>query len=86
MSWSQLIQNPKSLALKKFMIEILGQKVNPYDDLITRLRANLVTDNDFKLFGEMMNDILQTGYFKAVEDYREELGKLGYKVNLLVKD
>jgi len=50
------------------------------------LSSALVTDNDLKVFGEMVNDILSTGYKKAVEDYRTQLNKLGIEVSLITKD
>lgn len=76
------MQNPKSTALKKFMIQVMGDKVNPYDDILTRLGTAIITDNDLKMFGEMINDILSIGYRKAVDDYRSQLNKLGIEVSL----
>ncbi len=81
-----MMQNPKSLALKKFMVQVMGNKAAPYDDLFTRLGTSIVTDNDLKIFGEMVNDILGIGYRKAVEDYRGQLEKLGIGVSLITKD
>jgi hypothetical protein len=85
-AWSQMMQNPKNLALKKFMVQVMGNKANPYDDLFTRLGTSLVTDNDLKVFGEMVNDILGIGYRKAIEDYRDQLKKLGLEVSLITRD
>jgi len=84
--WAQFMQNPKGIALKKFMSQVMGPKVGVYDELLTRISASLVTDNDLKIFGEMINDILGTGYKKAVDDYRDQLNKLGIEVSLLTKD
>jgi hypothetical protein len=84
--WAQMMQNPRGIALKKFMSQVMGAKAGIYDDLITRLGSSIVTDNDLKVFGEMMNDILGIGYRKAVDDYREQLNKLGIEVSLLSKD
>lgn len=84
--WAQFMQNPKGIAFKKFMSQVMGQKVGVYDDLLTRLSASLVTDNDLKIFGDMVNDILGIGYRKAVDDYRDQLKKLGIEVSLLTKD
>lgn len=85
-NWSQFMQNPKNAALKKFMVQIMGNKVKSYDDIITRLGTALITDNDLKIFGEMINDVLGIGYRKAVEDYRDQLSKLGIEVSLTSKD
>jgi hypothetical protein len=68
------------------MIQVMGNKAAPYDDLFTRLGTSLVTENDLKVFGDMVNDILGIGYRKAVEDYRDQLKKLGIEVSLISKD
>ena len=81
-----MMQNPKNIALRKFMMQVMGNKANTYDDLFTRLGTSLVTDNDLKIFGEMVNDILSIGYRKAIDDYRDQLKKLGIEVSLITKD
>jgi len=68
------------------MIQVIGNKAASYDDLFTRLGTAIVTDNDLKVFGEMINDVLSTGYRKAIEDYRTQLEKLGMVVSLIAKD
>jgi len=85
-NWSQFMQNPKGAVLKKFMSQVLGNKVNPYDEVITRLSTVLITDNDIKVFGEMINDVMVLGYRKAVEDYQTQLNKMGIEVSLISKD
>lgn len=85
-SWTQLMQNPRGIALKKFMSLAMGEKVGAYDDLLTRVSTSLVTDNDLKAFGEMVNDILGIGYRKAIDDYRDQFKKLGLEVSLITKD
>lgn len=81
-NWSQFMQNPKALMIKKFMVQILNNKVEAYDDLFTRLAPSLVTDGDFRVFAEMINEVLHAGYLRAVDDYRGELNKLGIDVSL----
>lgn len=72
--WSQIFQNSKSIALKRFIAQIIDHKVNNYDDLLTRISSSLVTETDVKLFGELMNDIIAAGYYRAINDYKEKLG------------
>ena len=85
-NWTQFMQNPRGLALKKFMLQVMNEKVGRYDDILTRLSTSLVTDNDFKVFGEMINEIMGIGYHKAINDYRVQLNKLGIEVSLISKD
>jgi hypothetical protein len=85
-NWAQFMQNPKGSVLKKFMAQVMGDKVNPYDEVLTRLSTVLITDNDIKIFGELVNDVLGIGYRKAVEDYRSQLNQMGIEVSLISKD
>jgi len=84
-NWSQFMQNPKGIVLKKFMLQVMGDKVNPYDDILTRLGSVLITDNDIKVFGEMINEVMTIGYRRAVDDYRSQLSKMGIEVSLIQK-
>lgn len=84
-AWVEYLQNPKAIALKKFMIEILQSKFYTYEDLISRLGASLVTENDLSKFGLMINEIFEMGYTKAVNDYKDQLAKLGIEVNMSLK-
>lgn len=80
MSWNQILQNPKSYTLKKFLANILDNKVNNYDDLLARIGVSLVTDNDLKVFAELVNDIYVAGFSKAIEDNKKQLNDLGFVV------
>lgn len=79
---SQMLQNPKTMVLKKFMTEILGNKVLAYEDILIRMSVNLVTESDIKAFALMVNDILEVGYRKAVDDYKVQLKEIGIDVSI----
>ena len=81
-SLSEMMQNPKGLALKQFMVKILGQKYFEYEDLIHRTTFYLVTDKDLISFSKMIGEIYELGYMKAVADYKDQLQKIGIKVNI----
>jgi hypothetical protein len=83
-NWNQMMQNPRVMMLKKYMAQVLPEKLALYDDILTRVASSLITDNDFKVFAEMINEVLQLGYIKAIEDYRGELQKLDININLLM--
>ncbi len=74
--------NPKIYALKKFLAQILEQKYQNHDDIITRATHNIITDNDIVSFSKLITDIYENGYMKAVAEYKEQLTKLGIKVSL----
>ncbi len=81
-SLSEMMQNPRGIALKQFMATMLGQKYLEYEELLNRTTFYLVTDKDIASFGKMMNDIYELGYMKAVGDYKDQLQKIGVKVNV----
>lgn len=79
---SQILQNPKTMVLRKFMVEVLGTKVENYEDLLTRVGFSLITENDLKTFALLVNDILEIGYRRAIEDYRKQLNEMGIEVSM----
>ena len=84
-SLSDMMQNPKGIALKRFMATILGQKYSEYEELLQRSTFYLVTDKDMASFGKMVSDLYDLGYMKAVADYKDQLQKIGVKVNISQK-
>lgn len=84
-SLSDMIQNPKGIALKRYMATVLGQKYVEYEELLHRATFYLVTDKDMASFGKMISDIYELGYMKAVVDYKDQLQKIGVKVNISQK-
>lgn len=70
------------MVLRKFMFQVLANKADNYDELITRIGFNLVTENDLKMFALMVNDLLEVGYRRAVEDYKGQLSEMGIEVSM----
>lgn len=63
--------------------QILGQQLTPFVDLVQRLGASLVTEEDVRLFGQFLTAIHNAGHALALEQYREQLRKLGYAVTVV---
>jgi hypothetical protein len=70
------------MVLRKFMLQVLTNKVENYDELLTRIGTSLITENDLKIFALMVNDILEVGYRKAIEDYKSQLNEMGIEVSM----
>ena len=85
-SWMEYMQNPKGLALKKHIAKLLEQKYLVYEETINRATHQLITEKDLTLFGNMLSDIYELGYMKAVNDYKDQLAKLNIKVNISQKN
>ena len=83
MSWGKLAQNAQGIALRKHMFSILKDRYPKHDEFIERLAFNLQTQKDFERFNNFIADLYEMGYFKATEDYREVLEKVGYDVQVV---
>ncbi len=77
---SQVLQNPKTMVLRKFMAQILEDKVDNYEDILIRIGCVLVTEGDLKSFGLMINDVLEAGHQNAVKSYKKQLGDMGFEI------
>jgi hypothetical protein len=82
MKLEQLIQNPRGMALKKFMFDILKDKYGQHDDLLDRIASFLVTERDLVAYSKLISDVHEVGYLKAVADYKEQLADMGIGVTV----
>lgn len=71
--------NPKSFTLKKWFSDILKEDHLKHDLIIERISHSLVTDKDLQDFGTLISEIYKTGYFKAVNEYKDKLEDMGIK-------
>jgi hypothetical protein len=81
--WQQLIQNQKAPVLKRFMWELLQDRYAKYDELIERICSALTTERDMTLFSEMCIELFEKGFLKSVNEHKEQLAKLGIKVEVV---
>ena len=78
-----MISNPKGLLIKNYMLQILGeQKFLQHQAFIERLGASIPTSADIQELGAIMVSVYETGYYKALNDYKEKFQKLGYEINV----
>jgi hypothetical protein len=75
--------NPRAFTLKQWLAQILNNRYPEYDNLMERVATSLVTDKDMEEFGKVLMTIYETGYYKAVRDYKQECQKLGITVNVV---
>jgi len=80
------MQNPLSILVKKQMSQILGSKTSSHADVIERLSHYLVTKNDIEQFISLVSEIYGAGYMKSVNEHKEYLQGLGYKVTVRSSD
>jgi hypothetical protein len=77
------MSNPRSFTLKKWFAELLGKSYPPHNNIIERVSTALVTEQDMKEFGNLVTTIYEQAYRKAVEDYRQQVEKLGLKISVV---
>lgn len=81
-NWMDLMQAPRSLAIKKYIAQILENKYMAYEETIERATHQLITERDMSSFGKMVADIYEAGYMRAVNDYKTQLEKMNIRVNI----
>ena len=82
-NWMDMISNPKGVLINNYMLQILGQeKFLKHKAFIDRLGAALPTTADVGELGAIVVAIYESGYYKALNDYREKFQKLGYDVSV----
>jgi len=77
------MSNPRSFTLKKWFVELLGKDFTPHNNIIERISSAIVTEQDMKEFGGLITTVYEKAYRKAVDDYREQVEKLGLKINVV---
>lgn len=83
-SISRYFLNPRVFTLKKWIMDILKDKYAPHDDIIERIAStSLVTDKDLQAFGQLILQVYECAYVKAVGDYKKEAEKFGLKINIV---
>jgi hypothetical protein len=68
---------------KKYVFELLQEKYEPNQAMIERMAHYLATEKDVTDFCKIIMDAYAKGYSKAVNDYKEQLAKMGYEVNVV---
>lgn len=79
----QYMNNPRAFTLKKWFIELLQNRYIPHDGIIERVAMSLTTEDDLKEFGKLIAEVFEAGYFKAVNDYKDQAHKAGIEVKIV---
>jgi hypothetical protein len=79
----QYMANPKAFTVKRWLADLLKTKYPPHDTIAERVSSSLVTDSDLADLGKLIGEIYESGYRKAVDDYRAQFEKLGVKINVV---
>jgi hypothetical protein len=77
------MSNPRAFTLRKWFYELLKINYASHDTIIERVSSSLVTERDIEDFGKLIGQVYETGYRKAVDDYRKQIEDMGLKVSVV---
>lgn len=81
-NWSAII-NPYSPAFKKFVLQLTkDQKYLEHEKTIEKMSSLVSNSQDYEEFGNFLLAIWEAGFYKAVDENKEGLKKLGLKVTI----
>lgn len=78
--WFQQMSSPFQYGLKKYLYELMPETYSKNEEMINKLTEVIKSEKDYRLFGQFISDFYQVAYMKSVEDHKEQLEKLGYKI------
>lgn len=80
--WAKLI-NPYSPAFQKFTLELIKEEKYSLNQEAIEKISNLVTDKkSYELMAKLFVHIWESGFFKSVEEQKEQLKKMGIKITV----
>lgn len=74
------------VAIKKHMFEILKERYGDNEKFIERIAAAITTKDDYESFGKFITDVYETGFLRAVNEYKEQFTKMGMRVNIVPEE
>tara|TARA_Y100000034_G_scaffold136019_1_gene210304 strand:- start:2489 stop:2785 length:297 start_codon:yes stop_codon:yes gene_type:complete len=86
MSFEQFLTNPRAHVVKKYMANLLQEEYPPNAEIIERLAACLLTEDDMKGFSQFVGAIYSKAYSKCVKDHQEKLQALGIETTIRPED
>lgn len=72
--------NPRCFTLKRWFSELLKEKYSQHDTIVERISSALATDKDVEDFGKLIMEVYYSAYMKAVNEYKSQAEKLGFKI------
>jgi hypothetical protein len=79
------MQNPQAFAVRKYLFDMLKERYARNADYIERMAAGITTKGDYEAIGSLMADVYEAGFVRAVDQYKEQLAKMGMKVNVVAE-
>ena len=77
------IQNLQAVAIKRYLFDLLKERYEKNQRYIDRLAVGTLTREDYESLGKLLADVYESGFVRAVEQYKEQMSKLGLRVNIV---
>lgn len=81
--WAQLLGNPASYQVKKYLFDVLKERYTKNEDFIDRLATQMTTPKDIEGLGRFVVDIYEIAYLKSVQDHQQVLQQKGFVANVV---
>lgn len=81
-----MFQNPQSMAIKRYLFEVLQERYGRNEKFIDRISSTIATKEDYEGLGRLITDVYETGFLKAVNEYKEQFTKMGMRVNVVPEE
>lgn len=79
-------QNLHATAIRKYLFEILRDRYMKNEKFIDKLATTITTNEDYESLGSLVVDIFELGFLKAVGEYKDQLAKMGLRVNIVPEE
>lgn len=79
-------QNPQSITIKRYLFEILQERYSKNEKFIDRIASTVITKEDYDGLGSFVTDIFEIGFLRAVNQYKDQLNKMGVRVNIVPEE
>ena len=76
------MRNPHGHAIRKYIYQLIGNRYSKNEEVIERLIAVMMTKKDVEDFSTLIVDIYESGFLRAVDQYKNEFSKIGYDVKI----
>jgi len=84
-NFTKYMANPRCFTLKKWFSDLLKTEYQQHDEIVERVSTSLLTDKDVEKFGQLIMNVYESAYKKAVNDYKVEFEKMGVKISIGTK-
>lgn len=81
-----MFHNPQSIAIKKYLFELLKEKYSKNEKFIDRLSTSVSTKEDYEALSVFVADIFESGFVRAVNQYKEQFAKMGMQVKIVPEE